>query len=351
MSNVLDSLPTASNFTDNLPSASDQSRALSHNRNIARRRFRQVLTARLLVLLMFLEEARKVSPEGPLDQYRGHWLFFQLRPTDVVNRDIFNHLTSILNKASDEYLGVSGPGEASTLSSNIYDDYLPLSPLYFVLDEAQRPARLFKEAYRSAVDTSMERPILREIVSAWDIPGYTIVSGTGLSIKEVQEAVQSQVVKPDVPWRTRTKTGAFDSRQAQSCYISRYLPPHLVHSDSGQALLRRSWSWLHGRFVSEICLWLIETKYRSRHRFTATFLDILVADSFRSPHKLLDEYISHLTSIKPSDTPECAGSEPELDEETIAKIRDLPFVDLTKITKGVLSDALGFRVACITTFI
>jgi hypothetical protein len=299
---------------------------------------------------MFLEEASKVSADVPLDQYRGHWLFLQLRPTDVVKTDIFDDLTSLLKRAGDEYLGVTGGGEASTLSTKIYVHYR-LTQLYLVLDEAQRPARLFKDAYRSAVDTLMERPILREIVAAWDISGYKIVSGTGLSIKEVQDAVQSQVVKPDIPWRTCTKTGAFDVCQAQSCYISRYLPPHLVHDASGQALLHRCWSWLHGRFVSETCLILIEPKYSSRHRFTATFLDLLVADSFRSPHKLLDEFIFHLTSIKPSDTPEYARSEPELHEETIAKIRDLPFVDLTKITKGVLSDVLDFCIASITTFI
>ena len=110
---------------------------------------------------------------------------------DIVKADIFSLLTTRLNKASDFYLGVDGPGEAFMLSDNIHR-YIS-TDLYFVLDEAQRPARLFTEAYRSG-DTSMARPILREIVSAWNIKGYIIISGTGLSEKEVQDA---RILKAD----------------------------------------------------------------------------------------------------------------------------------------------------------
>jgi hypothetical protein len=51
-----------------LPSAdADLRRVLEHNRNIACCWFRQVLTAHLLVLRLFLEETRKICPEGSLD--------------------------------------------------------------------------------------------------------------------------------------------------------------------------------------------------------------------------------------------------------------------------------------------
>ncbi|KAF8229905.1 hypothetical protein L208DRAFT_144901 [Tricholoma matsutake] len=223
---------------------------------IARRRFLQVLIAHLLVLRMFLEEARKVCPQGPLDRYRRHWLFLQLLPAHMAGGDIFLELTSLLNKASDKYLGVKeGWGEANNVSEEICR-VISAPRLYIVLDEAQKPARLYKGAFRSAADTSKERPILREILSAWDPIGHIIVAGTGLSQKVVEEVVNiRRVVKTDVPWRTRTQTGAFESFKPQSAYISRYLPPHLVESLSGQSLLRRCWSWLQGR-----------------HRFTATFL-------------------------------------------------------------------------------
>jgi hypothetical protein len=183
---------------------------------------------------------------------------------DVAKIDIFLELTQILNKASDRYLGINAPGgEAVTLMEEIDNRYIS-NPLYFVLDEAQIPARLYREAYRSAAKPSTQRPILREILSAWVIysyiNGYTIISGTGLSVKAVEEVVGSQIVKGDVSrWRTVTQTGAFDSQTTQSFYISRYLPPYLVQSDSGQLLLRRCWSWLRGRYVLDISLIFIDT--------------------------------------------------------------------------------------------
>jgi hypothetical protein len=90
---------------------------------------------------LFLEEARKISPEGSLDRYCGHWLALQLRPSDVVGIDVFLSLTTILNAASDEYLGVDGLGAARFLRRK-FVDYLSApnprseysSDLYFVLD-------------------------------------------------------------------------------------------------------------------------------------------------------------------------------------------------------------------------
>jgi hypothetical protein len=192
-----------------------------------------------LVLHVFLEEVRKVCPEGPLDRFRRHWLFWQLLRPQVVGCDAFHLLRMVLNKASDEYLGVTGLGEADRVSHEI-SKIVP-GRLYFVLDEAQRPAGLY-------IDHSKPRPILCEILSAWGKTGHIIVAGTELSQKEAQEVVSSPVVKTNIPWRIRTQTGAFESFEAQSAYISRYLPPHfLVDTPSGQSLLRRCWSWLQGR--------------------------------------------------------------------------------------------------------
>jgi hypothetical protein len=184
----------------------------------------------------------------------------QLRPGDTSGYgDMFLQLTETLSEASDKYLGVkSTGGEAIRLMAHINHDYIS-APLYFVLDEAQIPARLYREAYRSDAKPSTERPILREILSAWKITPYIIVSGTGLSEKEVQDVVGSQVAKTDIQeWLTCTNTGAFDSLEVQSAYISRYLPHHLVQSDSGQLLLRRCWSWLRGRYVLDINLIFID---------------------------------------------------------------------------------------------
>ncbi|KAF8228039.1 hypothetical protein L208DRAFT_265069 [Tricholoma matsutake] len=241
----------------------------------------------------------------------------QLRPGDTCNDgDVFHDLTSILNQASDKYLGVNstGAGKAIRLMARIRRDYIP-AQLYVVLDEAQIPAGLYRGAYRS--DAEPSRPILREILAAWEITPYIIVSGTGLSEQAVKEVVGSAVAKTDIrQWLTCTNTGAFDSLEVQSAYISRYLPHHLVQSDSGQLLLRRCWSWLRGR-----------------HRFTATYLDILISNSFHSPHKILDEYVLHFTKKEAPDSPDFAGSEPELSSNLIESIRNTRFVDLKKITE------------------
>jgi hypothetical protein len=131
-------------------------------------------------------------------------------------------LTQTLSEASDKYLGVkSSRGEAIRLMAYINHHYIP-APLYIVLDEVQVPARLYREAYRSDAKPSAERPILHEILSVWKITPYIIISGTGLSEKEAQDVVGSQVAKTDIRkgWLTCMNIGAFDSLEVQSAYIS-----------------------------------------------------------------------------------------------------------------------------------
>ena len=142
---------------------------------------------------------------------------------DGAEEDIFQSLTDILHNASDAYLGVDDDGEDMRLLIDIRS-FIP-SELYLVLDEAQIPARLFREAYRSADRPSIPRPILREILSAWDKKGYRIVAGTGPSVRVVDEVVDSRVLATDIGWHTCTQTGAFDSFKAHSAYISRDAPP------------------------------------------------------------------------------------------------------------------------------
>jgi hypothetical protein len=66
----------------------------------------------------------------------------------------------------------------------------------------------------------------------------------------------------------------------------------------------------------------------------AAFLDLLIFDSFCSPHKLSDRCISKIVSISPSDAPECAVSEPQLPVNILNTIQALPFIDLKEITEG-----------------
>jgi hypothetical protein len=76
-----------------------------------------------------------------------------------------------------------------------------------------------------------------------------------------------------------------------------------------------------------------------RYRFTASYLDILVATSFRSPHKLLNRYVQHFTSHEPSDTPDFINEE-DVSLDILAYLRATPFPGLDKITKSAVISLL-----------
>jgi hypothetical protein len=238
-----------SGFTRKLPSSITQnSPELIRNRHMARRLFLQVLTARLLVFRMFLEEARKLRPDVSPDNYRDRWVYFQLQPTEVTGDDIFQYMTKTLKNANDEYLDDAG----QFLSRDIRTEYLAsIHDFYIVLDEAQLAAKSCTEAFRSYVDPNQSRPLLQVIMhTVHDLRlGPTIISGTGLSGKIVNKAMESRVAKQGKGFLTVSKIGAFDSQLTQQNYIRQYLPSFYVDTPSGEALLNRAWDWLRGRYV------------------------------------------------------------------------------------------------------
>jgi hypothetical protein len=199
---------------------------------------------------MVLEEARKISPTGSLDQYRKHWLVLQLQCNDILPRDIMARLAATLRFASDDFVNVDDKvdGPASKLLDDI-GEYLPGISLVAVVDEVQTIASLYKEAFKN--DNNPPRAVLREwdsLISESRIP-RVIYAGTGLTEKDIEACTFSNVARfGALKTQTYSKTDAFDSQNAQFAYMSKFLPSPLKDSPDGELLLYRAWNWLRGRY-------------------------------------------------------------------------------------------------------
>jgi len=132
-------------------------------------------------------------------------------------------------------------------------------PLFVVIDEAQVAADGLTEFFRSA-SWPVLRPILREMYRFFQaspiVAGITI-SGTGLSMKIVQNAVGSFSPKrldKSMQSRVFTNIGHFTGDDSsQVAYIRRYL----TLSDSNNSvrrLLERMMYWFSGRYVYRLTL-------------------------------------------------------------------------------------------------
>lgn len=224
------------------------------NHAIAQRRAHQVLTSRILVFECFLKMAQTSSqstnPMRPIDQYKEHWLLLQLCSKQILGVDLFAKVSDLLKDASDDYLMVTIPTEVKERLVASQEKYKLDTDFYLILDEAQRAIEELVGCFRSESKKLVNRPVLRPIISAWsaaaDEKFPIIISGTGLSIDIVNEVVGSAILKP-APFGRVTRTGAFDTRERQLDYISRYMPPHIAESESGKELLERAWTYARGR--------------------------------------------------------------------------------------------------------
>ncbi|GAW08148.1 hypothetical protein LENED_010194 [Lentinula edodes] len=72
-------------------------------------------------------------------------------------------------------------------------------------------------------------------------------------------------------FRWCSDTGSFNDPEDHRRYVSQFMPVTFASSVTGQALIDRMWYWLRGR-----------------HRYTASFLAVLLHSNFTSPHTLLE---------------------------------------------------------------
>jgi hypothetical protein len=125
--------------------------------------------------------------------------------------------------------------------------YLP-SHFIFGLDEAQQASRMYPRSFISSRDPNTFRSIIREVADLFtNLPIKLIVSGTGLSLEEVQDSMASGVSKANNAVHLFHELGMFDTWRKLESFLKRYIPASTLDSESGRHLKPRMREYLQGR--------------------------------------------------------------------------------------------------------
>jgi hypothetical protein len=214
------------------------------NIHISNRAIRKVFAARLVVFRLFLQlaEARD-GYVGP--KHQRFWLLFQLSNPlpGFETPHPFVTMKECLDRASD--------GALTALINDfeqIRMQYFPESRFTIALDEAQQAVRLHRFCFLSSGELSKFRSILREIVKVFSsLVVKIVVSGTGLSLEEVEDSLNSSVGKPLGQFQTFVELGMFDNPLKLEAILQRYIPSSILKSPSGKSLRTRIREYLPGR--------------------------------------------------------------------------------------------------------
>ncbi|KAG8817217.1 hypothetical protein FRC17_011324 [Serendipita sp. 399] len=257
--------------------------AMAHaqNRILASRHLHLLLYVRILAFRIYLECASAL-PGGITEAHKGRWTLLQVAPEILLRRnDVFHEQFEMLKGASRDLLDV-----LIVLERRSIEKLLGPVSIFCVLDEAQVPANKLADRFRSDTDPAIPRSVLRQVIHEWvqSFPDL-IISGTGVSMKEMQTALGSTVAKEGgLELEMMTDLGAFDNEEDQQTYLKQYLPSGFLDTASGQTLASRVGYWLRGR-----------------HRFTATYLSHLIRNAFESPHVVLNDLVHNMTGFRPKD--------------------------------------------------
>ncbi|KAG8797118.1 hypothetical protein FRB91_004260 [Serendipita sp. 411] len=261
---------------------------LGRNRARVQHRFRALLLIRMVAFRVFLNHAFD-SPNGLDEGHKARWLLLQLAPVTLVGKDIFNDALRAIGKTQSHVVDGAIDNEEFKIRVLILEE----TKVFCVLDEAQLPASMHRDYFRSDTNPSERRPILREILRAWtDVCPFMIISGTRVSIGVMMDVVASAVAKPDNDYDEEDETspelftniGAFDDTSTQIKYLRNYLPERLLIGEDGEELKRRIQYWLHGR-----------------HRFTATYASCLLVNSFLYPRPVLNSFFNKMSGFQIAD--------------------------------------------------
>jgi hypothetical protein len=220
------------------------------NKAIANRLLMTVLGARVLVFKRFLQVAKEIR--GQLNEdVKYDWLRFQLSEIVLPSQSgehPFLRMEGCLRKANDEALQMIWKR-----FHNERNSLLGIDEFFLVFDEAQAADRRSVKAFMSSRDRKKHRSPLREVVSALSLPVTTasiIVSGTGLSLSSVHEAITSGAGKiepqSNVFHLVHDFGGFYDKSQLET-YMQQYLPLTFLNSRTGDLLRRRVDNYLRGR--------------------------------------------------------------------------------------------------------
>lgn len=246
---LAEDLPKSNGFLDRLPSRNSlaYSALLETNVKAARRRFREILLARLLVFRLFIETVHELH-QRLTEAHKKWWLMLQLYPR-IDGEDINNLLASYFQHGRDSDVDAA---MARTLDE-IYTAWdlvcdAPLK-LFLAVDEANSSSQQFVDAFSSEHGS---HSILVEILRTWrecmpsDIPTTLVVAGTQIPRQHFLHDEWNT-------FRWTSNTGAFETRESQKDYILRFFPKSLADSPSGEALINHAWDWCRGRFEILCC--------------------------------------------------------------------------------------------------
>lgn len=220
------------------------------NKTIAHRFLMTVLVARTLVFKRFVEVAKRIRG-GLDDNTKYDWLRFQLSdkvsPTRSSEHPFFR-MEQCLRRAAPDALR-----EILSDFHMIRDALLGTNELFFVFDEAQAADKRYPNAFMSS-QTKVPRSPLREIVATMltvkSPTASILISGTGLSLSSVHEAITSGAGKLEVEsnqFKLIHDFGGFYTQSQLRAYMEQYLPQAFLQSQTGNLLQRRVCSYLCGR--------------------------------------------------------------------------------------------------------
>jgi hypothetical protein len=223
------------------PARDDRNKSNIHISNVA---IREVFAARLVVFRLFLQLAK--ARDGYVGaKHQRLWLLFQLSNPlpGFETPHPFVTMNKCLKRASD--------GALRTLIQDFEQirlEYFPETRFTIALDDARQAVRLYRSCFLSSGEPFKVRSILREIVKVFSsLTVRIIVSGTGLSLEEVEETLSSNVGKPLGQFETFVELGMFDNPLKLEATLQRYIPASILESPSGKSLRTRIREYLPGR--------------------------------------------------------------------------------------------------------
>jgi hypothetical protein len=215
---------------------------LKRNRDAARTKFTVMLYIRMHAFKLFLEFLRDTQG-GVNNEYKTRWLLLQVCPLALGFHDFFKDSLSFFPNITYQNIRKRVVLEKVAIEKILGQGV----PIFHVIDEAQVPAKLYAQYFRSP--PRGPRSVLRELVVTFtnlDLRNL-LVSGTGISMTKVKSIVDTAVSKIPIQQELFKDIGAFDSEASQRKYLERYVPPGFFSTRAGEMLSARLAFWLHGR--------------------------------------------------------------------------------------------------------
>lgn len=299
----------------------------------AKRALSMLVCSRIFLFKKFVE----ALPEGiTAVAARKRWTFLQVVPPLISYLDLFVLLFRSLRHGDEFEMNTYVETTLTEITSNhphlFQDDLGSLSnfKLWAVLDEAQAASTMHQGIFPSTSDPStLKHSFLHEAhlyLMNSDLFSGIVLSGTGLSVEAVNEAIRSSYAKemPSIGLsKVFTDTGSFMDADIHKKYILGYLDMDL-NNYSHQRLLERMVYWLRGRY-----------------RPTAGLISIFLSEDNLPRHRILSAYIHQLTKFTPIDAVELEEQEDHIPPKIHMQIKKLIKIgSLEPIFEDVNSNSL-----------